>query len=1193
MPQLHEQRRAVAEAVRNQLAKPSILTSSQATLFSQAVRLGWGGTGLATWTLERRREQLADARRLLEVAGVLAEVGDIAHARAVWRRAGDLFEWLARSRPEEPQQEERLVPLRLLGAAAYHLAGLPAMAAGLLRTPRHGVAEGALLAAFLRSDFAAVIDTALEYWMAHPSLTRPEAERMVLEEDSEFLASELVRCVGLFAAALRTNRRDRLETAQSKLRALASMAARARSETIWLALELTAQVAAQYAKQSLWAGVEPLEQRLTEVGRSHLAGYVRAMFGVGRGLLWPSQREGIARLVEGGSFAACTPTGSGKTTIAEVALLDALYAAAAPSSPLALYLVPSRALAAEVEARLAHVLRRVDPQLTITGLYGGTEWSLTDAWVTATGPTILVSTVEMAESLLRYLGRLFLSRLALVVVDEAHQVQFADSTQNREYLRVAENRAARLESLVTRLFACAPQCRALGLSAVAGGLENAIARWLSRDPNATAIGSAYRSTRQLIGALECRADGKALVRLERLDGSNLELAGRRGEAYVPVPFQPMPAVTGPFKANMGRFARAHTLWAAMQIVRAGRTVLVSVTRDIDTVAADFRNLLERQHGWQEVDANLTRNASARVYAACLAACEDYCGRASNELFLLRHGIAVHHGQLPVKVRRLMTEVIRAGMAPLAVATSTLTEGVNLPFDVVLVPSLLRSEMTGEDAKGVPQYEWSILSAAEFLNLAGRAGRPGTSGEGMTLVALPVEVTATTSATERLRRQSDVQKHADRFKRLLASIENSATGVAAPSSPLARLISLLRDLWLKTTPAGSEADFLGWLETANQPAVATPPDGPNAELAEAVDSLDLMLLAAISELENLRGTTLAPAELEAHLQRVWSSSFAHFAESETGRMEAIFLRRGRVLPQNIYPDARRRRELYRLGLPPKQGAAFLTLLAEIEARLGGLSNYQRWAAEDRANLFAELAALVQATSAFRFRITKDVDWRAALIWWLQIPGAQPPDAGAVQDWLRTVAANFEYRLGTAIGTALAAIWSRTSGDEIQVLDLDRWHAATGLPWITLWLRELLAWGTTEPLVAFLVATGREASRAQAAARIPEYEAWFQARNPQPGGDEVFHPKAIRRWASQVYPEATTEPSVEIEFPVSIEGNFPPGTTGYPVVAIIRPDIVDWLDPAGYVLAKGEPGSSPASGQRGILYPHTGIVRLAEW
>ena len=93
------------------------------------------------------------------------------------------------------------------------------------------------------------------------------------------------------------------------------------------------------------------------------------------------------------------------------------------------------------------------------------------------------------------------------------------------------------------------------------------------------------------------------------------------------------------------------------------------------------------------------------------------------------GIAVHHGALPVRVRRLMTDVIRLGIVPVAVATSTLTEGVNLPFDVIILPSIIRRQFNNN------RTEHLLIPVPEFLNLAGRAGRPGAGVEGMTLVAI--------------------------------------------------------------------------------------------------------------------------------------------------------------------------------------------------------------------------------------------------------------------------------------------------------------------------------------------------------------------------------------------------------------------------------------------------------------------------
>src|SRR3546814_3513555 len=83
-----------------------------------------------------------------------------------------------------------------------------------------------------------------------------------------------------------------------------------------------------------------------------LLAYARDQFSRGRGVLWTSQLQGIDRLRQESSFALCTPTGSGKTLIANLALVRELLMREADGlAPLAMYLVPSRALAGEVEAK--------------------------------------------------------------------------------------------------------------------------------------------------------------------------------------------------------------------------------------------------------------------------------------------------------------------------------------------------------------------------------------------------------------------------------------------------------------------------------------------------------------------------------------------------------------------------------------------------------------------------------------------------------------------------------------------------------------------------------------------------------------------------------------------------------------------------------------------------------------------------
>src|SRR3546814_1596518 len=90
---------------------------------------------------------------------------------------------------------------------------------------------------------------------------------------------------------------------------------------------------------------------------------------------------------------------SGKTLIANLALVRELLLREADGlAPLAMYLVPSRALAGEVEAKLRSEL---GSDMTITALYGGADWGITDAWLTGDQPPVLIATVAKADALMR------------------------------------------------------------------------------------------------------------------------------------------------------------------------------------------------------------------------------------------------------------------------------------------------------------------------------------------------------------------------------------------------------------------------------------------------------------------------------------------------------------------------------------------------------------------------------------------------------------------------------------------------------------------------------------------------------------------------------------------------------------------------------------------------------------------------
>ncbi|OON60530.1 helicase [Massilia sp. KIM] len=89
---------------------------------------------------------------------------------------------------------------------------------------------------------------------------------------------------------------------------------------------------------------------------------------------------------------------------------------------------------------------------------------------------------------------------------------------------------------------------------------------------------------------------------------------------------------------------------------------------------------------------------------------DEAEHRSRLVGLLRKGVVVHHGSVPLEVRFLLEDFIRKKFARICFATSTLAQGINMPFDVVWLQSM---RIVGETEKD---------RSLSFKNLIGRAGR---------------------------------------------------------------------------------------------------------------------------------------------------------------------------------------------------------------------------------------------------------------------------------------------------------------------------------------------------------------------------------------------------------------------------------------------------------------------------------------
>ncbi len=857
---------------------------------------------------------------------------------------------------------------------------------------------------------------------------------------------------------------------------------------------------------------------LTQEGRTAMELYARDGYLSRRTVLWPSQIEGVKRLRDRASFVLCTPTGSGKTTVAELGILQSLFIEQSASSAsndetaaaaLALYLVPNKALAAEVESKLSRVLRRVSSSsnpITVTGLYGGTDWGPTDAWLTSDEKTVLICTYEKAEALIRFLSPLFLNRLRVVVIDEMHAIEF---NGRYEELQSGESRALRLESLTTRLLAYTARThtRVVGLSAVAAGIDNTLAKWVGNVEDAEAISTNYRSTRQLIGRLECLPNRGFVIRYDLLDGASLQFSeqGASESPFVVDPFPSYPVVPAVMeKSGPEKRLRPYLYWAAMHLVQASgtedkATVLIFAPQQIGGYAEDFLTLLEAH--WADVSlpeffGRPVEPDKVKLWERCLRSCADYFTKQSREYRLLEKGVIVHHGKMPRLLSRLLVEAIEERVVNLVIATSTLSEGVNLPFEVLLVPTLRRGQ--------------SDVTAREFGSLAGRTGRPGVATEGRTLVLLPRPPDDWSSRQAWNRYQNVVNS-------LSSSVEN-VEEVGKGWSPLAELLRHLREQWNRL-PKSIGMTFEQWLEETQPLEVADL--GEDEVLKDAVDSLDTLdsfLLPILVELKQLSQSTLAPVKLEEQIAAIWRRTYAYYASTEEAELAKIFTRRANALVTKVYPDQNRLQQLYRTSLPPRSGDKLLKLYSPVSSYLEQGYAYTLRSKSDRFEFIRGLVEILRSHPRFKSSDTlgsgkNAPTWEEILEWWLNPTECQrPPPVKEVSRWYDFVYGNFDYRFNWGFSSLLSIAFDEAHGGSLKPLTLTDWPS-TRLPWIAFWIKELIVWGILDPVAAFLMSRRLAWTRQEAETAAQDYYAnTSSVLNP----NDLLDPSSIRDWVQNLYP-----------------------------------------------------------------------------
>src|SRR5579875_3852834 len=137
-------------------------------------------------------------------------------------------------------------------------------------------------------------------------------------------------------------------------------------------------------------------------------------------------------------------------------------------------------------------------------------------------------------------------------------------------------------------------------------------------------------------------------------------------------------------------------------------------------------------------AAVTTRAQREAIAAAVADFRFAPGFGQTLSRLVRHGIGVHHGGMLPKYRRLVERLTQAGHLRVVAGTDTLGVGVNLPLRTVVFTGLAKYDGTTS----------RLLSAREFHQIAGRAGRAGYDTTGLVVVQAPEHVIENERAVEK-------------------------------------------------------------------------------------------------------------------------------------------------------------------------------------------------------------------------------------------------------------------------------------------------------------------------------------------------------------------------------------------------------------------------------------------------------------
>lgn len=607
-----------------------------------------------------------------------------------------------------------------------------------------------------------------------------------------------------------TGDKSLIETAIEKLHALLDIAKIEELVDLWWVVRLIIIIVDGFSQSSLW---NTLGRYFNLDDDSCLAKrYIQSLIYKKAPVteLFLSQRAVLPQLFATDSQGTIVsiPTSSGKTRIAELAILNSIVGS--PEKKI-LYIAPFRSLAYEIENSLGDIFATA--KIKVSHLYGGSLFTSLDVEELSEA-NVVIATPEKAKAIFRC-QKDFFRELSLVVMDEGH-------------LLGIENRQIGNEIFYEELkaFLADVGCKYLLLSAVLPNSED-LSEWLT-GTDGNVYHNDWRPSRQICGILNWNG---VSVDLEWYNGNKISSFNHNFVLRRELPRKP--------RERKKHYYPKDKIEAIVETARKleslGSTLIyVPIKKSCKTYADAYAKSVQNEQPY------LFKNEiERRIF-------ELTCKESYSDTYIYdfaTKGIFCHNADLFADVRISLEELMQNEHPRVIIATSTLSQGVNLGVSTVIMSAVSNA---GKE-----------LTKKDFWNLAGRAGRAFVDEEGKVLVAFEYD--------SKKKKQNSWKKN-----RIKEYFDNSSLELV--TSGILRIIFFLFNLAEK-----SDVTFDNLLERIAEnkplPTVDSLPD-----LEEKMSLLDDCLLS-MHELYSADGEKLD------WIESVFSSSLAYI-QANKGTLENV-------------------------------------------------------------------------------------------------------------------------------------------------------------------------------------------------------------------------------------------------------------------------------------------------------------------